>query len=74
MAGVKKPNPIIFQHALELANAKKETSVMIGDCIDADIYGAIHSGFDAILFNENKKIIPESIKQVNHLLELKNHL
>ena len=74
MAGVKKPNPLIFQHALDLAKAQKESSIMIGDCIDADIYGAIQSGFDAILFNEHKKTIPEGIKQVNHLLELKQHL
>ena len=74
MAGVKKPNPIIFQHALVKSKAKKENSIMIGDCIEADIYGAIHSGFDAILFNEHKKTIPENIKQVHHLLELKEHL
>lgn len=74
MAGVKKPNPIIFQHALDLANTQKENSVMIGDCIDADVYGAIHSGLDAILFNEHQKIIPNDIKQIHHLLELKNHL
>jgi YjjG family noncanonical pyrimidine nucleotidase len=74
MAGVKKPNPLIFQHALDLAKAQKESSIMIGDCIDADVYGAIQSGFDAILFNEDKKTIPEGIKQVNHLLELKQHL
>ena len=74
MAGVKKPNPIIFQHALTLANAKKENSIMIGDCINADVYGAIQSGFDAILFNENKNLIPDGIKQIHHLLELKNYL
>jgi putative hydrolase of the HAD superfamily len=74
MAGVKKPNPIIFQHALALANAKKENSIMIGDCINADVYGAIQSGFDAILFNDNKNLIPDGIKQIQYLLELKNHL
>ncbi|KAB1155731.1 YjjG family noncanonical pyrimidine nucleotidase [Flavobacterium luteum] len=74
MAGVKKPNPIIFEHALDKAQAKKESSIMIGDCLEADIYGAIHSGFEAILFNEHKKTIPENIKQVHHLLQLKKHL
>jgi len=74
MAGVKKPNPIIFQHALALAKAKKENSIMIGDCINADVYGAIQSGFDAILFNDNKNLIPDGIKQIHYLLELKKHL
>jgi len=74
MAGVKKPNPKIFEYALQKANAQKENSIMIGDCLDADINGAMNFGMGAIHFNENKKEIPNHIKQVNHLIELKNHL
>jgi len=74
MAGVKKPNPKIFEYALTQANAKKQNSIMIGDCIDADVNGALNFGIDAILFNESKIEIPEHIKQVNHLIELKNYL
>lgn len=73
-AGVKKPNPIIFEHALKLAKAKKGNSIMIGDCLEADIQGAIDAGLDAIFFNENKIEVPKNIKQVNHLLELKKYL
>ncbi|SEA85814.1 putative hydrolase of the HAD superfamily [Flavobacterium gillisiae] len=74
MAGVKKPNPIIFEYALDLAKAKKENSIMIGDSLDADVQGALDMGLDAIFFNENKTQIGNHIKQVNHLLELKNYL
>jgi len=74
MAGVKKPNPIIFQHALDLAQAKKEHSIMIGDCLEADVQGALDFGIDAIFFNPNKDQSPEGICQINHLLELKNYL
>jgi putative hydrolase of the HAD superfamily len=74
MAGVKKPNPLIFDYALDLAKAKKENSIMIGDCIEADVQGALDAGLDAILFNENNAIVTENIKQVNHLLELKKYL
>ena len=74
MAGVKKPNPKIFEFALSLANAKKENSIMIGDCIDADVQGALDFGIDAIHFNENKIQIPNYIKQVNSLIELKKYL
>lgn len=73
MAGVKKPNPIIFEYALDLAKAHKETSIMIGDSLDADVQGAIDIGLDAIYFNENK-LDNFNIKQINHLLELKNFL
>lgn len=74
IAGVKKPNPKIFEFALNAANANKQNSIMIGDCIDADVIGALNFGMDAIHFNEHKIEIPNNIKQINYLIELKNHL
>ena len=74
MAGVKKPNPIIFDYALDLAKAKKENSIMIGDSLDADVQGALDAGLDAIFFNESKIQVEQQIKQINHLLELKKYL
>ncbi|HSD05847.1 YjjG family noncanonical pyrimidine nucleotidase [Flavobacterium sp.] len=74
MAGVKKPNPIIFEYALNLAQAKKESSIMIGDCLEADVQGALNAGLDAIFFNDKNIKIEQNIKQVTHLLELKKYL
>jgi len=74
MAGVKKPNPLIFEYAINEANASKSNSIMIGDCIDADVNGALNFGMDAILFNIDTSKSYYNIKQVSHLLELKNHL
>jgi putative hydrolase of the HAD superfamily len=74
LAGVKKPNSIIFDFAVNSAKASKETSVMIGDCLEADVNGALNAGLDAIFFNEKKIEAPENIKQINHLLELKKYL
>ena len=74
MAGVKKPNFLIFEYALGLAKAKKESSIMIGDCLEADVQGALDAGLDAIFFNGNNKVVADNIKQVNHLLELKKYL
>jgi putative hydrolase of the HAD superfamily len=74
MAGVKKPNFLIFEYALGLAKAKKESSIMIGDCMEADVQGALDAGLDAIFFNGNNKLVADNIKQVNHLLELKKYL
>ena len=73
-AGVKKPNFLIFEYALKLAKANKENSIMIGDCIEADVRGALNAGLDAIFFNENKVLVEKEIKQVNHLSELKKYL
>lgn len=73
MAGVKKPNPKIFEHALSLAKTTKEKSIMIGDCIDADVNGALSFGMDAIYFNEPKNEVPNDVKQVHRLLDIKNY-
>jgi YjjG family noncanonical pyrimidine nucleotidase len=74
MAGVKKPNPVIFEYALNLAQANKESSIMIGDCLEADVRGALDAGLDAIFFNDKKIKVGQDIKQVTHLLELKKYL
>lgn len=74
MAGVKKPHPNIFEFALSLANTKKENAVMIGDCIDADVRGALDYGMQAILFDEKGSHSVDGIRTINHLLELKNIL
>ncbi len=72
MAGVKKPHPCIFEYAVKAAKTSKEKSVMIGDCIDADVRGALEYGMEAIYFNESKKEVSNEIKQINQLIELKN--
>jgi YjjG family noncanonical pyrimidine nucleotidase len=71
IAGVKKPNPIIFEHALKKASATKEESIMIGDCLEADVAGAINFGMKALFFNSEKVNVDQEIKQINSLIELK---
>lgn len=73
-AGAKKPNPIIFDCALQVANVDKTHSLMIGDCLEADVQGALSFGMDAIFFNPLRQEAPSTIKQISHLLELKNYL
>ncbi|WLD23375.1 YjjG family noncanonical pyrimidine nucleotidase [Flavobacterium dauae] len=72
-AGVKKPDPVIFQYALSQANVRPQNSLMIGDNIKADIHGALNVGMDVIWFNEfrlkNTDNITE-IHQLNQLLDL----
>lgn len=74
VAGVKKPNRIIFDHALALAQARPEESIMIGDSYEADILGALNAGYDAIYFNYRNEQSETHIKQIKHLSELKNYL
>lgn len=74
MVGVKKPNPKIFNYALNLANTQIDKSVMIGDSYEADIIGAKSIGMDVIFFDINDTVIDTDIKQVNNLISLKNYL
>ncbi len=69
-AAAKKPNPIIFEKALQLANATKKNSIMIGDSYEADILGALNFGMRAICFNYHNENLPPKIKEINHLKEL----
>lgn len=50
-AGANKPARIVFDQAMEQANARPENSVMIGDNYHADIIGAENAGMRAIFFD-----------------------
>ena len=71
MAGVKKPHPSIFNHALILAETNIKQSIMIGDSIDADVQGALDFGMEAILFDPNNQFPLTGISRINQLIELK---
>ena len=67
--GVKKPNPKIFNHAMEKASAHSSNSVMIGDNLDADIIGAHNLGLKVIYLSGNE--LGEEHKQYNPIQKLK---
>ena len=71
MAGVKKPHPSIFNHALILAETNIKQSIMIGDSVDADVQGALDFGMEAILFDPNNQFPLKGILRINQLIELK---
>ncbi|MBU2997079.1 YjjG family noncanonical pyrimidine nucleotidase [Cellulophaga baltica] len=74
MAGVKKPNPIIFKLALEKANVLPEHSLMIGDSIEADILGAQACGFHTLHFNAHNEDRHEFCDMITELSEIKTYL
>ena len=67
--GVNKPHRDIFEYALNGAGALKETSVMIGDSIEADIRGAMDFGMDAIYFNPTQQQTPADVTKEIHRLD-----
>lgn len=72
MVGVKKPNPKIFNFALDLAKAKSNESIMIGDSLEADIEGADNIGMDVIHFDYKDSHNNHNFKRVTNLHQIKN--
>ncbi len=73
-AGVKKPNPIIFEVALAKANARPDTSLMIGDSLEADILGAIGVGLHALHFNPHNDAKHTHCAMIDDLRKIKTYL
>lgn len=69
--GVKKPHPYIFKKAFSEAGANANNSIMIGDDLYADIYGAQRVKMDNIYFNFYKTAHDKTVyKEINCLSEL----
>ena len=73
--GHKKPDPRIFQYALEQAGASKENSLMIGDNPISDVQGAYGAGIDQVFFNPlGKSVAITPTHTISHLRELESIL
>lgn len=70
-----KPKKEIFEYALVKTNGLVETSVMIGDNLDADIQGGINAGMDTIFVN-HLNVVPHihATYVINHLRQLEDIL
>ncbi len=74
MAGVKKPNPLIFNLALERAGVMAKNAVMIGDSLEADVLGARAVGLQTIHFNVHNEPDHEHGEMIQDLREIKSYL
>ncbi|MBU5438069.1 YjjG family noncanonical pyrimidine nucleotidase [Tissierella sp. MSJ-40] len=76
--GVSKPNPKIFEHALNnIKHNDKSKVLIVGDSLTSDIQGGINFGIDTCWFNSNKIINNTEIKptyEIFSLMELKDVL
>lgn len=74
MVGVKKPNPKIFNFALDSAKANSTESVMIGDSLEADIEGAHNIGMETIYFDYRNLNNSNGFKRVTTLKSIETYL
>jgi len=54
-AGAEKPAPAIFELCLQKLHAKPEESLMLGDSLEKDIYGAENIGIKSIWFSDQQR-------------------
>lgn len=57
--GAVKPDPAIFQHALQRVDCPPDRAVMLGDAWDSDILGAHAAGIRAVWLNRYEQICPD---------------
>ena len=73
-AGIKKPEPGIFNFAMEKANCTAEDSIYIGDDLAVDVNGALNVGMDQVYFNaegiRHKEKVTFEIRCLKELLEI----
>lgn len=70
--GRGKPDPSIFEHALEVMSIEKDEAIMVGDNLMTDILGASRAGIKSVWINRHNKerneVIPDY--EIHHLEEL----
>lgn len=70
-ASAKKPDPRIFEFALDVSGAAVPESIMIGDNYEADILGAKTIGLDTIFYNPKGELVEEKpTYDIKHWKEL----
>ena len=71
MSNSLKPKKEIFDYAMDKASALLVESIMIGDNLDADIFGAMNAGMDTVFVNHINAVTDlKPTYTVTHLKEL----
>ncbi|KAM0208988.1 hypothetical protein ACHAPQ_011996 [Fusarium lateritium] len=77
-AGYRKPNPRIFQYAIEKLGASLHTTYMVGDSADSDIKGALDAQLAAIMYSptaqdSQRLLAGQKIPIIRHMAQLPGH-
>ena len=70
-ANAKKPDPLVFQYAMEISGTNATESLMIGDNYEADILGAKSVGLDTLYYNPKGIVVDDKpTYSIRHWKEL----
>lgn len=70
-AGARKPQPAIFERALQLAGVRRELALHVGDSLEEDVAGARAAGVAAVWLNRSGAPVPPGIRAIASLDELR---
>jgi len=62
-----KPNPDIFEYAINKLDVKPEETIFVGDNVEADYEGAENAGIHALLINRTEKKELSDLKTITDL-------
>jgi putative hydrolase of the HAD superfamily len=70
-ANAKKPDPLVFQYAMEISGTNASESLMIGDNYEADILGAKSVNLDTVFYNPQGQLVNDQpTYDIRHWIEL----
>ncbi len=73
-AQAKKPDPLVFEYAMEISGTSASESLMIGDNYEADILGAKRVGIDTVFYNTQGLVVEDKptydIRHWNELMAI----
>lgn len=74
--GVNKPAPELFEYALRVAGADRNSTLMIGDAFESDILGAANAGLDQMFLNRRgeKNLSFRPTFEITELCEIRKYL
>ena len=70
--GINKPNIEIFKFKEHKINISADKILMIGDSLEADVYGSLNADWKAIHYGEKSN--DNDVLSVSNLLDLRNHI
>jgi len=70
IVGVEKPDPAIFEIALERMKLNRETTIFVGDLPSVDVEGARAAGLGAVLLDRHDVYADIDVPRIRSLAEL----
>jgi putative hydrolase of the HAD superfamily len=68
--GARKPSPVIFKRALQLAGCRPEAALHVGDSLEEDIAGARAAGIVGVLVRRDGGAAPPGVPTIASLAQL----